>query len=928
VKVRESLVGAIAVALAAAVVVPLAARAVASVPVQTVTGIAIGRADVRQIQAANGHVFISAGNVVLVFDGSALVKTIAGQPGADGLLASSDGSTLYVADRAASRISLIDTTTLTETTTYTTAGCPANLTASATRLFYSYGCLGSSNASGLGSVALADGSDNQVVNSIAGSFTYLPAHLSAAGDHLAVIDDGISPATISTFTITGGALTQQATYSGATGRSISLSPDGSLVAFGQMNPYGITVLNFSDLGPNNQMTSGPYPTVVAWSHSGAQLATGLSAPYGPASVDVFSMPDAVLQASALASAPGNALDAISLSYTADDSSLFVLMADSSQAGNAYFIAAATSPSPTATATPTATPTASPTPSQTPSPTPTGVPIDFPPLVDIGAVPARDIAVANGHAFVSVGNTVLVYDGTTLVHTLLGQPGAAGLLASPDESKVYIADSAASRISVIDTTSLTQTTTFATAGCPQNLAATSARLIYTFGCTSSQWSSGIGSVNLSDGTDDQHLTLANGNPFTASAAAVAAAGDHVVFGSLGSSPGTITTYVVSGNKLTKQATTSGSGGDVAISPDGQLVAYGGITVVNFSDLGPNNSMVTGSYPRTVAFSHSGNRIAAGVSGWYDPASLDVYDLPNGILQARSSTPDPGSPALQLNVLKVRFTSDDLNMYLALAPISGGQSYITLASATPGAHPSPTPTPSPTASPTPTGSPSPSVTPTITPSPTATTTPSASPTPSTAPRSHKLSLRAVGVSALGQPLKLTATLLGEPGVQVRFRTSDSTPYVRTVVATTDAGGVARASIPVNHSGTATATVAATDTQPAASVSVFFEVPARVSLSWSRPPNRSGVVNLYHRTSDIHLAVHARPIGVSVVEVRLYRRIAGKWVLRVDQTLKTTPLGDATVRFPTLLKHQIYREVVVVGPTGNNAASPKQSFTFELK
>jgi hypothetical protein len=37
---------------------------------------------------------------------------------------------------------------------------------------------------------------------------------------------------------------------------------------------------------------------------------------------------------------------------------------------------------------------------------------------------------------------------------------------------------------------------------------------------------------------------------------------------------------------------------------------------------------------------------------------------------------------------------------------------------------------------------------------------------------------------------------------------------------------------------------------------------------------------------------------------------------------------VRFPTLLKHQIYREVVVVGPTGNNAASPKQSFTFELK
>jgi hypothetical protein len=179
-----------------------------------------------------------------------------------------------------------------------------------------------------------------------------------------------------------------------------------------------------------------------------------------------------------------------------------------------------------------------------------------------------------------------------------------------------------------------------------------------------------------------------------------------------------------------------------------------------------------------------------------------------------------------------------------------------------------------------------------------------------------------------MQLTATLPGESGVQVRFTTRDSTPYVRTAFATTDADGVARAAIPVNFSGVATASVAGSDTQAGLSASVFYEVPARVRLVSSRPLMKSGTVNVYRSAAAIHLAVYSRPTCVNHVEALLYRRIAGKWVLRVDQSLTTNTLGAVNVTFPKLLKNQIYREVVFVGSTVNNAASPKTSFTFELK
>jgi hypothetical protein len=150
----------------------------------------------------------------------------------------------------------------------------------------------------------------------------------------------------------------------------------------------------------------------------------------------------------------------------------------------------------------------------------------------------------------------------------------------------------------------------------------------------------------------------------------------------------------------------------------------------------------------------------------------------------------------------------------------------------------------------------------------------------------------------------------------------------VATTNSQGIAQATIAVNYSGTATATVAATDLLPAASVSVFFEVPSRVTLSVAHPVASVGGVSVYRAAGAVRLVAHSRPIGTNHLELRLYRKIGGQWVLRLDQSLKTNALGDAVVHLPALVKKHVYREVIFAGPTANNATSPRQTFTFEIR
>lgn len=132
----------LAAAVALAAVVPVVSTANASAAPELPLS---GFGDV-VVDDVHERVFVSGGassNGVVVADFSGRVrKTITGQPGANGLELSADGTRLYVALSAGDGISVIDTATLTETGRYSTGAgtCPTHLARTGTLIWFGYGC--------------------------------------------------------------------------------------------------------------------------------------------------------------------------------------------------------------------------------------------------------------------------------------------------------------------------------------------------------------------------------------------------------------------------------------------------------------------------------------------------------------------------------------------------------------------------------------------------------------------------------------------------------------------------------------------------------------------------------------------------------------------------------------------------------------------
>ncbi|HEU5109389.1 MAG TPA: hypothetical protein VFT95_12680, partial [Micromonosporaceae bacterium] len=135
---RGALVGAVVVATAVSVVGAPAASAAPELPLS-------GFGDV-VVDSVRQWVFVSGGgssNGVVVTDFSGRVrKTIANQPGADGLELSADGTRLFVALSAGDAVSVIDTSTLQETARYATGAgsCPTHLARTGNLVWFGYGC--------------------------------------------------------------------------------------------------------------------------------------------------------------------------------------------------------------------------------------------------------------------------------------------------------------------------------------------------------------------------------------------------------------------------------------------------------------------------------------------------------------------------------------------------------------------------------------------------------------------------------------------------------------------------------------------------------------------------------------------------------------------------------------------------------------------
>jgi hypothetical protein len=324
--------------------------------------------------------------------------------------------------------------------------------------------------------------------------------------------------------------------------------------------------------------------------------------------------------------------------------------------------------------------------------------------------------AHRQLFITSGpgsSSILVtdYSGQT-VATIPNEPGATGLALSSDGSTVYAALADADAVSAISTSTLTETTRYATGTGtePTYVAYTSGRIWFGYGAPAQ---GGIGSIDPSTSAATVTLNAAPGNWYSAPML-TASPGGELVAGEPHQSPVQLASYDVSSGTATvlapEQFLYSASNlNSVAITPDGKdVVIASGYPyyhqVYRVTDLTADGTYPTTNYPGAVSISGDGS-VAAGTY-----ANNEIFVFAPG-----TSTP--------LNTYN--FGSDWLAVDgAALTPDRSELFAITLAGGPTGTPtlniipnpggPGPTPTPAPT----PTGTPTPTPTPTTLPCPTGT------------------------------------------------------------------------------------------------------------------------------------------------------------------------------------------------------------------
>ncbi|MEA2499281.1 MAG: hypothetical protein QOH26_1686 [Actinomycetota bacterium] len=240
------------------------------------------------VDAQHDHVFVSSGAggssiSVLNFSG-AVVKTITGEPGASAMAL--DGTNLYVLLANSAAVDVIDTTTLTETDSFSVPlpGDGTQLVKLGDRLWFGTGeC--SSWGGKLTSLDVTDGTVNSY-GSAEGARDFDCTGLAAsdaAPTTLLTYDMGLSPPTIYKYDISSGApvLTDDQRMEASAGfRDIAFSADGTKMYTASGAPYEIEVFNVSDLSKIGSLPTGAYPTAVEVAPDGT-VAAGKDASYDP-----------------------------------------------------------------------------------------------------------------------------------------------------------------------------------------------------------------------------------------------------------------------------------------------------------------------------------------------------------------------------------------------------------------------------------------------------------------------------------------------------------------------------------------------------------------------------------------------------------------------------------------------------------------------
>ena len=273
--------------------------------------------------------------------------------------------------------------------------------------------------------------------------------------------------------------------------------------------------------------------------------------------------------------------------------------------------------------------------------------------------------ARHHIFFTGGSgsaSILVtdYSGNT-VATISGEAGATGLALSSDGSTVYAALAGGDAISAISTSTLTETTRYATGTGtePTYVAYTSGKIWFGYGGATQ---GGIGSVDPSTGAVTLNATNDRVNAWYAAPILAASPDGELAAGEPGQSPVQLATYDVSSGTATVLAPqlfdqSADNLQSMQITPDGSdLVTASGFPyyqqVYKVSDLSSAGEYPTTTYPNSVSISGDGT-VAAGTDAGsnevfvFAPGGstpLNTYDFGSNWLAADGVAVTPDGSAL--------------------------------------------------------------------------------------------------------------------------------------------------------------------------------------------------------------------------------------------------------------------------------------------
>lgn len=246
----------------------------------------------------NRSVFVSSGaagsSIEELGYGGVPVATLDGEQGADGMVLSEDGKTLYVALETADAVAAIDTATFDETARYPMPKhtCPTNLTRTGPDVWIGYGCEG--GRSGGVAVLPTDAASPEIV--VSKQAAMLGAHYSAApivaggsgstGEAtgvLVVSRPYQSPTRITTYATTAGPtpslrLIRSALPAGSDLADLAVAPDGTTVFAAAGSQTTVDALTTSELNGEGRYTTGLGPDAVAVSPDGTQVAATTAIP--------------------------------------------------------------------------------------------------------------------------------------------------------------------------------------------------------------------------------------------------------------------------------------------------------------------------------------------------------------------------------------------------------------------------------------------------------------------------------------------------------------------------------------------------------------------------------------------------------------------------------------------------------------------------